>query len=154
MVANQQPFGAEGPLGDSEDQAMTETDWNPWKMTTFSLLLVGATALVTTLVMGYRADREDVKQNRAASRANASVRKTSLPSQIDVEKCQAYALRRTGDRTTDMVKDGAIGGVVGAGAGAAGGAVADGGSGGGEGAARHDAQYQASYCSCMRQNGY
>jgi hypothetical protein len=88
---------------------MTETDWNPWKMATFSLLLVGATALVTTLVMGYRADREDVKQNRAASRANTSMRKTSLPSQIDVEKCQAYALQRTGDKTADMVKVGAKG---------------------------------------------
>src|SRR5438445_1221275 len=70
---------------------MSETDWNPWKMTTFGLLLVGATALVTTLVMGYRDDREDVNQTGATSRANALVRKTSVPSQIDVEACQAYA---------------------------------------------------------------
>src|SRR5207302_1424322 len=83
-----------------------------WKMTTFGLLLVGATALVTTLVMGYRADREDDKQSRAASRVNASVRKTSVPSQIEVEACQAYAQQRTGDKTTDRVKEVAIGGVV------------------------------------------
>jgi len=152
---------------------MTETDWNPWKMTTFGLLLVGATALVTTLVMGYRADREDDKQSRAASRVNASVRKTSVPSQIEVEACQAYAQQRTGDKTTDRVKEVAIGGVVGAGAGAAGGSVADGDSGDGKGAAigglvgatagtsyglndttRHDAQYQTAYRSCLRQKGY
>ncbi len=70
---------------------MSETDWNPWKMTTFGLLLVGATALVTTLVMGYRADRVDVKQTRAASHANASARTVPVPSPIDVEACQAYA---------------------------------------------------------------
>jgi hypothetical protein len=134
---------------------MSETDWNPLKMTTFGLLLVGATALVMTLVMGYRADREDDKQTGATSRANAPVRKTLVPSQIeDVEACQAYAQQRTGDKTMDKVKDDAIGGVVGAGTGAAGGAIADGGSGAGKGAVRYDAQYQAAYRSCMRQKGY
>jgi len=121
---------------------MSETDWNPWKMTTFGL------------VMGYRDDREDVNQTGATSRVNALVRKTSVPSQIDVEACQAYAQQRTGDKTMDMAKDVAVGGVVGAGTGAAGGAIADGGSGAGKGAARHDAQYQAAYRSCMRQKGY
>ena len=133
---------------------MSDADWNPLKMTTFGLLLVGATALVTTLVMGYRADSEDVKRTGATSRANASSRKASVPTPIDVEACQAYAQQRTGDKTTDRVKEVAIGGVVGAGAGAAGGPVADGGSGAGKGAARHDAQYQAAYRSCMRQKGY
>jgi len=133
---------------------MSETDWNPWKMTTFGLLLVGATALVTTLVMGYRDDREDVNQTGATSRANALVRKNSVPSQIDVEGCQAYAQQQTGDKSMDMAKDVAVGGVVGAGTGAAGGAIADGGSGAGKGAARHDAQYQAAYRSCMYQKGY
>ncbi len=78
---------------------MSETDWNPWKMTTFGLLLVGATALVTTLVVGYRDDHVDVKQTRAASHTNASPRKASVPSQIDVEACQAYAQQRSGDKT-------------------------------------------------------
>src|SRR3989442_13594033 len=133
---------------------MSEADWKPWKITTFGLLLVGATALVTTLVMGYRADREDVKQSKATSRANAPVRKTSVPSQIEVEACQAYAQQRTGDKTMDMAKDVAMGGVVGAGAGAAGEAIADGSSGAGKGAVRHDAQYQAVYRSCLRQKGY
>ncbi len=133
---------------------MSETDWNPWKMTTFGLLLVGATALVTTLVMGYRDDREDVNQTGATSRATALVRKNSVPSQIDVEGCQAYAQQRTGDKSMDMVKEVTIGGVVGAGTVATGGTIADGGSGAGKGAARHDAQYQAAYRSCMRQKGY
>ncbi len=133
---------------------MSDADWNPLKMTTFGLLLVGATALVTTLVMGYRADSEDVKRTGATSRANASSRKASVPTPIDVEACQAYAQQRTGDKTMDMARDVAIGGAVGAGSGAAGGATADGGSGAGKGAARHDAQYQAAYRSCMRQKGY
>ena len=152
---------------------MLETDWNPWKMTTFGLLLVGATALVTTLVMGYRADHVDVKPTGAVSHANESVRKASVPSQFDVEACRAYAKQRTGDKTMDVVEDAAIGGAVGAGVGAAGGAIADGGSGAGKGAAigglvgatagtlfglndtkRYDAQYQPAYRSCMRQKGY
>ena len=124
---------------------MSEADWKPWKMTTFGLLLVGATALVTTLVMGYRADREDDKQSRAAPRANASVRKTSVPSQIEVEACQAYAQQRTGDKTMDMAKDVAIGGPVGATAGTLSGL---------NDTKRHDAQYQAAYRSCLRQKGY
>jgi hypothetical protein len=124
---------------------MSETDWKPWKMTTFGLLLVGATALVTTLVMGYRADREDDKQSRAAPRANASVRKTSVPSQIEVEACQAYAQQRTGDKTMDMAKDVAIGGPVGATAGTLYGL---------NDTKRHDAKYQAAYRSCLRQKGY
>jgi hypothetical protein len=124
---------------------MSEADWKPWKMTTFGLLLVGATALVTTLVMGYRADREDVKQSRGASRANAPVRKTSVPSQIEVEACQAYAQQRTGDKTMDIAKDVAIGDPVGAMAGTLSGL---------NDTKRHDAKYQSAYRSCLRQKGY
>ena len=108
---------------------MSEIDWNPWKMTTFGLLLAGATALVTALVMGYRADREVVKQPGAASRANASARKASVQSQIDVEACQASAQQRAEDK--------AIGTLYGL-----------------NNTTRHDAQYQAAYRSCMRQKGY
>src|SRR3989475_9568343 len=121
---------------------MSEADWKPWKMTTFGLLLVGATALVTTLVMGYRADREDVKQSKATSRANAPVRKTSVPSQIEVEACQAYAQQRTGDKTMDMAKDVAIGGPVGATAGD---------PHGPEETKRHDAEKQAAPRFFLRQ---
>ena len=108
---------------------MSETIWNAWKMTTFSLLLVGATALVTTLVMGYRADREDVKQAGAASHANASARKASVQSQIDVEACQASAQQRAEDKAIRTLY-------------------------GLNNTTLHDAQYQAAYRSCMRQKGY
>jgi hypothetical protein len=76
---------------------MSEIDWNPWKMTTFGFLLVGATALVTTLVMGYRDYHEDVKPTRATSHSTALVQKASVPSRIDVEACHAYAQQRAGD---------------------------------------------------------
>src|SRR3989454_6293586 len=96
-------------------------------MTTFGLLLVGATALVTTLVMSYRADHDDLKQTGAASRANASARKASAPSQLEVAACQAYAQQRTEDKTMPVSKDVASGGAGDAGVGAAGGGIAGGG---------------------------
>jgi len=108
---------------------MSETDWDPWKMTISGLLLAGTTALVTTLVMGYRADRENVEQTGAASRANASARKASVQSQIDVGACQAAAQQRAEDKTV-----GTLDGL--------------------HNTTRRDAQYQAAYRSCMRQKGY
>ncbi len=128
---------------------MSETIWNAWKMTTFGLLLVGATALVTTLVMSYRADREDIRQTGAAS-----ARKASVPSQLEVAACQAYAQQGTEEKMKAVSKDVASGTAGGAGVGAAGGAAADGDIGAGKGVAGHDAQYQAAYRSCMRQRGY
>lgn len=133
---------------------MSETIWNAWKMTTFGLLLVGATALVTTLVMSYRADHDDLKQTGAASRANASARKASVPSQLEVAACRAYAQQRTEDKTMPVSKDVASGGAGDAGVGAAGGAIAGGGIDAGKEAAGHDAQYLGAYRSCMRQKGY
>src|SRR5712691_12895808 len=108
---------------------MSETIWNAWKMTTFGLLLVGATALVTTLVMSYRADHDDLKQTGAASHANASARKASVPSQLEVAACQVYAQQRTEDKTMAESKDVASGDASDAG----------GGIDAGEGAAGHDA---------------
>src|SRR2546427_3761095 len=93
-------------------------------MTTFGLLLVGATALVTTLVMSYRADHDDLKQTGAASRANASARKASVPSQLEVAACRAYAQQRTEDKTMPVSKDVASGGARDAGLGAEGGGIA------------------------------
>ena len=140
-----QPSGLSGQDRMSREPAMTETDWTPWKMTTFGFLLVGATALVTTLIMGFWADREDAKQSRAASRANASARKALVPSQVDGEACQAYAQRRTEDKRMDADKEVAVGGVAGAITGTR--YVLN-------GTRRHDAQYQAAFHSCMRQKGY
>ena len=133
---------------------MSEAIWNAWKMTTFGLLLVGATALVMTLVMSYRADHDDVKQTGAASQANASARKASVPSQLEVAECRGYAQQQSKDKTMVVSKDGASGGAGDAGVGAADGAAAGGSLGAAKGAAGHDAQYQAAYRSCMRQKGY
>jgi hypothetical protein len=123
---------------------MIETDWTPWKMTTFGLLLVGATALVTTLVMGFWADREDAKQTRAASRANGSARKASGPRYVGVEACQAYAQQRTEDKTMASGGEVAIVGVAGAMTGTRYGLIET---------KRHDAQYQDAFYSCMRPKG-
>lgn len=152
---------------------MSETNLNPWRMTTLGLLLVGATALVTTLVLGYRSDQENTRQTRIATYSGSSVRKVSTPSQIDVDSCNAYAEQRSSGKSQELVKDIGVGGLVGAGVGAAGGAIADGGKGAGKGAAigglmgatagtlyglnenkKHDGDYQTVYRSCMRQKGY
>src|SRR6266571_5348914 len=117
-------------------------------MTTFGLLLVGATALVTTLVMSYRADHDDVKQTGASSHANASARKASVPSQLEVAACQAYAQQRAENKTMVVSKDVASGGAGDAGVGAAGGAIAGVDIDAGKGAAGHDAQYLGAYRSC------
>ena len=152
---------------------MPEKNWNPWKMTTLGLLLVGATALVTTLVLGYRSDQEETKHPRTATYSGSPVRKVSTPSQMDVDACNAYAEQRSSGKGQELVKDIGVGGLVGAGVGAAGGAIADGGKGAGKGAAigglvgatagtlyglnenkTHDGEYQTAYRSCMRQKGY
>src|SRR2546426_10317964 len=132
----------------SEERAVSETIWNARKMTTFVLLLVGATALVTTLVMSYRADHDDLKQTGAASRANASARKASLPSQLEVAACRAYAQQRTEDKTMPVSKDVASGGAGDAGVGAAGGAIAGGGTRAGQGAGGHPAGKPGVSCAC------
>src|SRR2546427_5528848 len=114
-------------------------------MTTFGLLLVGATALVTTLVMSYRADHDDLKQTGAASRANASARKASVPSQLEVAACRAYAQQRTEDKTMPVSKDVASGGGGDAGVGAAGGALAGGG---------HDPRQEAGGTRAAKPGGF
>ena len=152
---------------------MSENNWNPWKVTTISLLLVGATVLVTTLVMGNRNDPERGKPPMASTHSGVSMRKVSMPSQIDVDACNAYAQERAGSKGMEVVKDAVVGGLVGAGVGAAGGAIADGGKGAGKGAGigglvgvtagtlyglnenkKNDSEYQAAYRSCMHQKGY
>lgn len=153
---------------------MRENIWNPWKMTTVGLVLVGATALVTTLVVGYRGDQAGSRPARSVTYSGATQgQKVSMPRQIDVDSCNADADQRASGRGMEVVKDVAVGGLMGAGVGAAGGAIADGGKGAGKGAAigglvgatagtlyglnddkKHDAEYQAAYRSCMRQRGY
>ena len=96
-----------------------------------------------------------------------------IPTQADIDNCNAYARDQSKTGTGEVLKDAAIGGLGGAGVGAAGGAIADGGSGAGKGAAiggvvgavagtlyglnekeKNAPNYEASYRSCMAQRGY
>ena len=163
---------------------MAGNDWNPWKLTTIGMALVGVTALVTGLVVaqwsGGPAERTAVSAKaeapaarRAESAAPAAASK--VPTQAVIDACHQSAATQVGQRnkTVEVVKDGAIGAAVGAAVGAAGGAIADGGSGAGKGAAiggilgagggslyglndnqKHDQRYREAYSACMRSRGY
>ena len=125
---------------------MSDTNWNPWKMTAIGMALVIVTALITGLVVASWNDNEPAKALATAANEPAKapapaaakrepVRKTAAtPTAADVQSCNAYAKAEAGDKTLEVVKDAVIGGAIGAGVGAAGGAVADGGSGAGKGA--------------------
>lgn len=142
---------------------------DPWKATTIGLVLVAATALVTTFVVGQKSETEPPNQAQMKNRAVQHHRTT----QAEIEQCNQYAAAQVGDKTTEVLKDAAIGAVAGAGAGAAGGAIAEGGKGAGKGAGiggvvgavggtlyglnetkGHDEQYRKAYASCMRTRGY
>jgi hypothetical protein len=96
-----------------------------------------------------------------------------IPTQADIDSCNAYARDQSKTGTGEVLKDTAIGGLGGAGVGAAGGAIAGGGSGAGKGAAiggivgavagtlyglnekeKNAPNYESSYRSCMAQHGY
>ena len=72
---------------------MSENIWNQWKMTTLGLLFVGATALMTTLMLGHGGDQQAARPIRSMMHSNVSAGKVSMPSQSDVEACNAYARR-------------------------------------------------------------
>jgi cytoskeletal protein RodZ len=136
---------------------------NPWKLTTIGLALVGATALVTGLVVANRSG-SDSDKGAAVTAAPASSAPSStapassaprttvsqaqtpqaapaasggVPSQSAIASCNQAAASQTGhrDKTVDTVKDAGIGAIAGAALGAAGGAIAGGGKGAGRGAA-------------------
>jgi hypothetical protein len=134
-----------------EISAMTQTAWNPWKITAIGMAVVVVTALVTGLVVanwtGGERDRaaDDRPSPKVAEQSTKPARVSSAvagtPSKNTIEACNRYAAaeagakRDTKDKTVEVVKDGAIGAAVGAAVGAAGGAIADGGKGAGKGAA-------------------
>ncbi|TAL12216.1 MAG: hypothetical protein EPO02_02310 [Nitrospirae bacterium] len=74
---------------------MPENIWNPWRMMALGLLLVGATVLVTTLVMGYRGVPWELAPSRSLMHSNGPVRAVAVPNQIDVGECNASARHRT-----------------------------------------------------------
>jgi hypothetical protein len=138
---------------------MAGSDWNPWKWTAIGMGLVGATAIVTGLVVaqwsGGPSSRLAAESTVARAEAPAARRAEStapapraasgpvtsaaprVPTQAVIDACHQSAATQVGQRnkTVEVVKDGAIGAVVGAAVGAAGGAIADGGRGAGKGAA-------------------
>ena len=140
-----------------------DTRKDMWKMTAIGLVIVGATALVTGLVV---ANRTGVKpepriEAPAASPTASTPAATSVatppapapataapprhvaqvPDQSAIEACNRYAAQHAGaprdkkGKVMEVVKDGAIGAVGGAAVGALGGAIAGGGKGAGKGAA-------------------
>ncbi|MBI3809291.1 MAG: hypothetical protein HY284_02380 [Nitrospirae bacterium] len=75
---------------------MPENIWNPWRMMALGLLLVGATVLVTTLVMGYRGVPWERTPSQSLMHSNAPVRAVSVPNRIDVDACNTYARQKSG----------------------------------------------------------
>lgn len=76
---------------------MPENIWHPWKVATIGLLLVGTTALVTTLVMGYRSNQQEPQMPWATMHSSVSVGEAAMPIQIDVDACNVYAQKRAGE---------------------------------------------------------
>jgi len=143
---------------------MAENHWNPWKLTTLAILLVGATALVTGIVVANWNSSETQKAatvppspssqaaapqtgqvatlppppapapTAVAPKPSAPKAVAAKPTAADVEACNTQARAHAGDKTVEVIKDTAIGGAIGAGVGAAGGAIAGGGKGAGKGA--------------------
>lgn len=144
---------------------MTNESINPWKLVTIGILLVGATAAATMLVIG-RDSKTELPESQAAQETKAlsetkvsgiekksvpaeshrtasaphSARNTSAsqprrPSQSIMEACNRYANEEVNSKTEEVLTGAALGAAIGAAVGAAGGAIAGGGSGAGKGAA-------------------
>lgn len=156
---------------------MTNTVWNPWKMTAIGLGLVVATALIIGVVVANWSGQEGTQKvvvTPSVTPAAVAAHAVALPSQAVIDACNQQAAQTVPkNNTTELVKDGAIGAVVGAAVGAAGGAIVDGGSGAGKGAViggvlgagggalygvnenrKTDERYRAAYAGCMRSRGY
>jgi type IV secretory pathway VirB10-like protein len=141
---------------------MADVSTNQWKLATIGLLIVGATVLITSLVIGRDAKivppeemvqakevdtqvakKEPVNKPKAAVKIAAtpppapkpvySPQPTHPPQSI-VQACNKYASDQVNSKTEEVVKDAMIGAAIGAAVGAAGGAIAGGGKGAGKGA--------------------
>lgn len=80
---------------------MPENIWNPWRMMALGLLLVGATVLVMTLVMGFQGVPWELTSGQSLMRSNVPARAVSVPNRIDVGECNAYARQRSGRSLAD-----------------------------------------------------
>jgi len=136
---------------------MADVSPNQWKMATIGLLIVGATVLITSVVIGR--DTKVVPPEEIAQAQEAEVKvvekgptplpKTAVktaaapkpvynppqpthPPQTIIQACNTYASDQVNSKTEEVVKDAGIGALGGAALGAAIGAI----SGGGKGAAK------------------
>ena len=132
---------------------------NPWKLATIGLLVVGATVLITSLVIGRDTKvvppeeivqaQETVAQVEKKEPVPKAAVKTAVaptvpkpvyspqsmyPPQSIVQACNKYASDQVNNKTEEVVKNSLIGAAIGAAVGAAGGAIAGGGKGAGKGA--------------------
>jgi len=131
---------------------------NLWKLSTIGLLVIGATVLVTSFVIGQKSNMETGQEAKAQSQGVSTHKaqhtsnpttaharplhavagnspERAQPSPAVVEACNRTANDQVTSKTTEVVKDAGIGAVIGAAVGAVGGAIVDGGKGAGKGAA-------------------
>lgn len=101
---------------------MSDSNWNPWKMTTIGMVLVLVTALVTGLVVANWPGNGNGKVQTTSAVRRAPVRYAAAPA----EPVRYAAPPASCDRTPEVLKDALIGGAVGAGVGAASGAIVGG----------------------------
>lgn len=140
---------------------MADVSPNQWKIATIGLLIVGATVLITSLVIGRDAKvvppEEIVQAKETESKVadkpklapKAAIKTAAAPPatkpvynppqlthppQSIIQACNKYASEQVNSKTEEVVKGALIGAALGAAVGAAGGAIAGGGKGAGKGA--------------------
>ncbi len=65
---------------------MPDMTLNPWKLTTIGLLLVGATALVTTFVVGQKSDTVSPNAPAKSQKKNTAI-EHHRNTQMDIDTC-------------------------------------------------------------------
>ena len=141
---------------------MADVSPNQWKMATIGLLIVGATVLITSVVIGRDTKvvpPEEIAQAQETEAKVAEKESTPLPKtvvktaaappapkpvynppqpthppQSIIQACNKYASEQVNSKTVEVVKDAGIGALGGAALGAAIGAISGGGSGAAKGA--------------------
>ena len=138
---------------------MADVSPNQWKMATIGLLIVGATVLITSIVIGrdtkvippeeiaqVQEEAKQVTEKEPAPAPKAAVKVAAAPKpvynppqpthppQSIIQACNKYASEQVNSKTMEVVKDAGIGALGGAALGAAVGAIAGGGKGAAKGA--------------------
>lgn len=141
---------------------MANVSPNQWKMATIGLLIVGATVLITSLVIGrdtkvvppeeiVQAQETEAKiaDKKSTPTPKATIKTAAAPPaakpaynppqpthppQSIIQACNKYASEQVNSKTVEVVKGAGIGALGGAALGAAVGAIAGGGKGAAKGA--------------------